>query len=624
MRVPGFREEVDFDGDAAPPRLVHRGTGRNLALTPLEAQLVRLYAHGSDLQQLSELARAQGLAVELSQVAAFFDRLIRAGFIATTAQPPPPLPPPPRPLLPNDPLPMFREDLTIVPSPTSKGLVEVVDPAKNRSFTIYDFEASVARMLDGRRTAEEIIDIASLIGIPVSFASLESFVRQMAAYGFLGAAGQAVGVPGAAARPPRRPWSPDIRELFQSALRLFRSGKPQEALDYLAALLQTDPDNPEALELRQRIQGEPEVDINFDDIHEDQISSAEELEVQEVSDDVEPPKPAAAAADFDLDLSEDELSVLRPSRRPWIFGAVAIVLVAGLFWPVRTRVTVPCLLEPVTVATATAPREGDIASRPVTAGALIKAQQILATYATGDLKKRQAETQQHLDGGQAQADQLRRKAKAAAAAKLEPKLKARKRALDKALATQAKLKAAPPSGSTKKKLAKANRQVAKAQTAFRAVDKKYQALTGQAALAALGEQIARDQAELQTLKDQIAVAVLAPAAGVFMPVAGASASHLTAGEPYGQVVKPDVLRLTASLPAPAASADLGAAVLKLPAGRKGTLRDLAWVVGSSKAKLEATVEDQASQDGSFVNGSLAGATLQLPTGLRPLVWTLLH
>src|SRR5437763_3698939 len=81
-------------------------------------------------------------------------------------------------------VPAFRGDL-LVEKQEGKGLFEVTDPVSAKKFTLYDFELSIARMLNGKRTASQVIEAATKIGIPVTLESLEKFVRQLHAYGFL-------------------------------------------------------------------------------------------------------------------------------------------------------------------------------------------------------------------------------------------------------------------------------------------------------------------------------------------------------------------------------------------------------------------------------------------------------
>ncbi len=566
-----------------------------MELTSVEAQLVLLYSGEKDPRQLSERAREQGVAVEPAQVSVFLDRLVRAGFLPKV-ETRPATPPPSRPLLPTDALPPFREDLQVVPSKSSPGLVEVIDPAKGRSFTIYDFEASVARMLDGRRTAEEVVAIAGRIGIPVGLESLERFLRQMAAYGFLGPAGQPVsGAAGASGRPSRRPWTPDVRELFQGALRHFRAGKSKEALDYLEALLEIDPENDEARELRQRVEGEPAIEVDFADLHEEEKVSA-----------------AEAPSDDDL----ERLALPRSRRRPWLAGGAALAASIGLLWPVPTRLELPCQLEPVTLAVVTAPRDGELSSPLPAAGSRVEARQPLATLATDGLAARLAALRQRSSQELAERDRLRRQAKPRAAARLERARAARQRALDAALARQQRWRGASPSARQRRALAKADRQLRKAKAALGAVDRRYQAASHAAAIAALEAALEEERSEAGRLEPLIArSAVVAPVAGVFEPQAPfPTGTRLTEGERCGRILAPGVLRLSASPPEAARALDLEGALVRLPGGRQARLPGLAWGQGAASKSLEATVA------GLGTDPRPVTATLELPAGLRPRLW----
>ena len=319
-------------------------------------------------------------------------------------------------------------------------------------------------------------------------------------------------------------------------------------------------------------------------------------------------------------LLQELASPPKSGRGRWILGGGGLAVVGCLLWPVSTRIDVTCQLEPVSLAAAVAPRDGEIVSRPVASGLPVKAEQVLATLATDQLKKQLAEAERQLSGGRAKVDRLRHKARVAAGAKLKRKLDVRKKALDKALALQAKWTAADASASQKQQLAKANHQVAAAQAAFKALDKKYQALTGEVAIASLQDRITLDQAEVQRLQADIsASAISAPAAGIFLRASEASGSHVAKDQPYGRIVKPDALHLTASPPAAASKGDLAAAVLVLPEEQKGTLQGLAWMEGPGDPKLEATIDSAAPGP-----GPQTFATLQIPTGLRPLLWKLLQ
>lgn len=163
-------------------------------------------------------------------------------------------------LEPDDLVPVFRADLQVKPR---GGTVEITDVAKEKSFSIYDFELTIARMLDGKRTVGEVVSGAARLGIPVTLDGFRKFLRQLHAYGFIAQQGA----------PPRRgalsqweekeSWPPGVRELFQSGVRHLRNDRPKEASGFFEAILQIDPSNADAVELRslaeaQLNRGDPE------------------------------------------------------------------------------------------------------------------------------------------------------------------------------------------------------------------------------------------------------------------------------------------------------------------------------------------------------------------------------
>ena len=156
---------------------------------------------------------------------------------------------------------LFRADLKIQRR-VSSNLLDVADPQTGKAFPLYDFEISLARMLDGRRLYSDVIEAGQRLGIPVNFESLCQFVGQLERYGFLAAPGTPLPERSEAATwGPREKWDEGLRALFQSGLRMHRQGRYAEAVNYFDAMLQQDPQNPEALEMleqsRQRLKGVP-------------------------------------------------------------------------------------------------------------------------------------------------------------------------------------------------------------------------------------------------------------------------------------------------------------------------------------------------------------------------------
>ncbi len=161
----------------------------------------------------------------------------------------------PLPRQPGDPVPRLRRDLRITPNARGPILFDAVLPESERVLGLYEYEVSIARMLDGRRPAGALVDAARHIGIPLSLESLGTFLRRLQAYDFLEPPGAppAEGAPAAGPWPPRERWSDEVRALFQQALRSFRDGHLDPALGHLEALEKLQPDLPDTHALRARI-----------------------------------------------------------------------------------------------------------------------------------------------------------------------------------------------------------------------------------------------------------------------------------------------------------------------------------------------------------------------------------
>lgn len=157
----------------------------------------------------------------------------------------------------GDKLPRFRADLKVEPKTGTKGLFEVTDPVAAKHFTLYDFELSMARMMNGQRTAQQVMQQSTQLAIPVTLDSLEKFVRQLRAYGFVEDPLAEPAGTGSKAETrtwaEREEWDPALRELFRSALVKLRQNRLAEAREYLDAMLGVDQGNKEALEVLAEI-----------------------------------------------------------------------------------------------------------------------------------------------------------------------------------------------------------------------------------------------------------------------------------------------------------------------------------------------------------------------------------
>jgi hypothetical protein len=147
----------------------------------------------------------------------------------------------------QDIVPCLRLDL-LVARGAAPGQFEVRDPRGGGTLVLDDVELSVARMFDGRRRLAEVLENAVRLGIPADLDGLTRFIRSLERLDFLAPRGT-VARGGSRSRPPRKPWDARTRERFQGAMKLVRSGRPDEAVPILLRLLTADPGNVEAQEL---------------------------------------------------------------------------------------------------------------------------------------------------------------------------------------------------------------------------------------------------------------------------------------------------------------------------------------------------------------------------------------
>ncbi|MBK7861987.1 MAG: biotin/lipoyl-binding protein [Archangiaceae bacterium] len=154
-------------------------------------------------------------------------------------------------LNPEDVVPAFRSDLKLADPVQGAGekLVTVADPVSGKSMAFRGFELSIARMLNGQRTAGEVIDAASQIGLPISLEGLSGFVKKLRSLDFLSHPLDApVGEPTTWGE--RREWPDEVRARYQVALREARSNDLLSAKQHLDELLRDAPELKEARDLQ--------------------------------------------------------------------------------------------------------------------------------------------------------------------------------------------------------------------------------------------------------------------------------------------------------------------------------------------------------------------------------------
>lgn len=266
MGLPGLKPAVTLTQEDWGNLLYDPGSGVSLALSDTEAGLLKLYNGRQSPGALANLAQANGPSVTEPQARTVLERLAAHGFLAAPVSG---ASAPPEPLAAVEIVPAFRGDLTCVRSTAAYGLYEVQVPDAGVSFTLYDYELSAGRLLDGRRTVEEVVAALARLGVATTAAGLTRFVRSMEALGLLAPHGTESR--GGTTWAPRSDWGLEVRDTFATALRLMRVGQLQEALAYVEAFQQLDPSAPEATELKDRIeqmtQGRVSPQVPFDGLY---------------------------------------------------------------------------------------------------------------------------------------------------------------------------------------------------------------------------------------------------------------------------------------------------------------------------------------------------------------------
>lgn len=389
MAIEGLTDAIDLQPQGAGGRLTDRDTGLGFPVSEIERRLLERWEGTRSATDVAARLFADGLDVEAPQVEVFFERLHRAGLTAPGA-PLPTVPDfmPPSARLDDDDsvVPALREDLMVRRPAGARATVQVTDPVNERTFTLFDSELSVARMLDGRRTVQALVAAAQAVGVRVTLETLREFVSQLKTWRFVDAAVSDASTTWTR----RRPWSADVRRRFRQALQLFRSGNGEEALEPLEKILEVDPGNEEALFLRARLRAErdgaTELDVPFEVMHtrEDPFAT-----LDAVTDPArkalvgDGPRLWSGDGDGDSQPTHAEMEAAQPPPPPRRLvpilvacGVGVAVLGFALLHPVDKRVERACTLEAVTVETVALP-EGE-ARFEVESGTPVKAGQVVA------------------------------------------------------------------------------------------------------------------------------------------------------------------------------------------------------------------------------------------------------
>ena len=284
-------------------------------------------------------------------------------------------------LSPTDPVPALRGDVVFSQRPNGAGaeVIHIRPVGSTDSARLHGFELSLARLLDGRRTAQDVVQRASRLGLPLSVPALQGFISQLEQHHLLARTA------GEAASPispwsQRLEWDPLVREQYQAALKALRIGHTEEARNRLDRLLATAPLLEEARSLRDWLTRHPSGSLEGQSFRE--VFARAEREWLKSTPRVVPlPGPTAAEA-----LDRSELRAVRPSATPYVVMFLVLGLaLLGLFIPFPLRVSAPAELTPITVTPLVAPLGGTIQSVDVEEGQWVTAGTPLVTYSDGDV-----------------------------------------------------------------------------------------------------------------------------------------------------------------------------------------------------------------------------------------------
>jgi hypothetical protein len=371
--VPGLQPHIAYE-EVFEPRLVNRKTGAALLLAADEVTLLKAWDGSVSAARLSAAVSMAGADVEPWQVEVFFERLARLGCLAV---PPPNIPgfsgPRAGVAALDDKVPRLRGDLAIEKARRSRAVFHVRDPKTGRCFSLSDVEVSVARMLDGRRTVRELVESADRLGIEVTLASLQHFLKQLKSYRFVDPELD----DGKATWPKRTPWTEEERQLYQATMKKLRGGQYDEARSFVQSLESVDGKREEVQALKHRVEVEAEGIFElvgtFAALHAPPPAPAPVVAA-----------PAVAPPGLPRVTGLQQLARLARARGRWLaLAALGLSATGLLLRPVPMARVVACQLqlEPLGVPRTT--RGGTVGAHDVELGARVQKGAVLARLGAG-------------------------------------------------------------------------------------------------------------------------------------------------------------------------------------------------------------------------------------------------
>jgi multidrug resistance efflux pump len=432
----------------------------------------------------------------------------------------------------SEPVPRFRTDLTLTGTGHGAGenVVTVTDPSTGAQASLRGFELSLARLLNGTRTAGEVVERAAAIGLPVTLESLSRFVARLRKHGFL-VDGAAVGAASATTWPQRRVWPEDQRKKFQDALRGARTNHLEDAKQHLEALQGDAFEGTDVKELNEWV----EQHLNKGDDEPKRQTFAELFTSVEQSwfeqGDLDSELAAKAPAG-EPNHGELHHNIEPRRRRPLravglVVLAAAIVLVAVIPWPMHARGTFE--LAPQATATVTVATAGVVGGIDVQQGQWVVPGDVILHYDSDPPKKKMAELEAQQASIQQKLDALAQAvaAQAQALANAQAELQKSQERLAEAQASNRRHDATSAQRHVKaaeKKVADADAVLAKARArAETAAGVTRDALTAQLAATASEHNAQKALADLPPLK--------ATASGEVLGLAIKAGQTVTVGAP---------------------------------------------------------------------------------------------
>jgi len=414
-------------------------------------------------------------------------------------------------------------------APRSRSVFHVEDPRSNRAFGLLDTEVSVARMLDGKRKVQDVLENAAKLGIEVTLDSLQHFISHLKGYRFID---QDIRE-GSTTWPAREAWTEEERRLYQSSMKKLREGQFAEALSLASSLEASDPTSEEARLLKHRVEVEAEGIFElvgtFGELHGS--PRAKPVSAPEVAP-VQPVAIARAAAPVPGAPGRGLLKFVREHRRAVGTGVVLLGLLV-LLRPVPARTVVVCELQVETLGLPRTMRGGKVGAHDVAPGTRVEKGAVVARLGTG----------QSVDGLESRVKELEATLRALPAATTGKKTELARASVRKLQAAVTTLERSRKAGSKAQQQAAQTKLQGK-QRELDAAKKALDALTHEATRASL-------ETELKTLREKKAVLdavlsgsiIVAPVAGLFVAV-GALPEELAVNDTFGQIVGPSFKLVT--------------------------------------------------------------------------------